>query len=109
MSMFANAGVLPRPGMRCMSPQSDDDESGAGARQHAADGQDEAGRAIAQQRVVRERQVRLRHAHLRGSHAQLLDSLQVLDGLHLQIDAGRAIQPLRDRFDLLHDRRARRA
>ena len=106
MSMFWNAGVLPRPGIRCISPHSATTNPAPTLGHQAAHRQDEAGGPVAQQGIVRQRQVRLGHADGRGAQAQLLDPLQVLARLRLEVDAGRAVELRGDGLDLLHDRRA---
>ena len=67
------AGLAPRPGIVCMSPQSAHDPAGTGVGAQVAHGDREAGRGVLQRGVVREREVRLRHADRQAAEAGLLE------------------------------------
>ena len=104
MSTLKPAGVLPRPGICMMSPQSARQETGAGVRPDVAHRDAEAGRRVGERRVGREREVRLGHADREPGEPVAGVLLDLLPRRGQEVDAVGLVDARGDLLDLDVDR-----
>src|SRR6266516_3919547 len=95
--------VRPVPGHRLHVAAERDDPPGAGVGAQVAHRDREAGRRIRERRVVGEGEMRLGHADRQQVDSGLLELLDLVARSLQQEDPVGAVDPLRDRLDLLLD------